>query len=134
MGSTDEVRGPVIGTREDKSTKGTFLIYLELSSRGEKMKVDPVVDPLLSCWALCGYLHMPCTNHKYEALHNIHQRQGELKMSCAYFEKGFLDLQRIILIFLRDQRDRKNSIRSMFLSMEQVVGVRSGAWDQIIGK
>lgn len=55
-------------------------------------------------------------------------------MSCAYFEKGFLDLQRIILIFLRDQRDRKNSIRSMFLSMEQVVGVRSGAWDQIIGK
>lgn len=40
MGSTDEVRGPVIGTREDKSTKGTFLIYLELSSRGEQMKVD----------------------------------------------------------------------------------------------
>ena len=73
-----------------------------------------------------AYVLIHAQTRKYYALHKTCQKKKKIvNESCTCLEKGYSDFQKVLLILLRDQRDRKNAIRS--LSQGVIGGSMGGA-------
>lgn len=72
---------------------------------------------------MCSYMHRSVNIMHY--IKHAKKKKKIVNESCTCLEKGYSDFQKVLLILLRDQRDRKNAIRS--LSQGVIGGSMGGA-------